>query len=370
MKRFIFNLKNAWAGIASKKLLSAIVVAAMAVGLIFPTAVLTQINFYIENYKTPFYSDIEHTAVVDFSTACYEEEVMEMIFKSWGSKVDKAGFFASYSTTWEYNGISKIATAAGCNKAYFDVSRTELLNGRMLTDDEMQNGANVCLVRASSKSDMVGKKIKLAGTEFEIVGAIRDNKIYGDFLMPYNTILNWTGEKSTQFKAYLLNNGEFDISEINASVTNSKTADKREVLTAVAAQTDLENRVSEIYKQKLIVGAIITIFSIISFILIIMGRIFNEQYVLGVKTAMGATKGQLFWDLVMQNFILIQIAAIIAMACSYYANKSASSAEGSFGGFVVAVVEILCVVITLIITSAAFIPFVKKPVTEMFRNAK
>lgn len=370
MKQIIFNLKNAWAGIASKKLLSAIVVAAMAVGLIFPTAVLMQINFYRENYANPFYSDIEHTAVAEVNITCYEEEVVEMILKSLGGNIKKTGFFVSYSTTWEYDGTSRIETVAGCNRNYFDVSRTELLNGRLLTDEEMETGAKVCLVRASAKSDMVGKKIKLAGTEFEVVGAIRDNKIYGKFLMPYNTIRSWTGDKMTQSKAYLLCDGEPDMNEINASIEESQTISKHSLLTAAEAQADLKQRVSANYKQKLIIGAVITIFSVISFILIIMGRIFNEQYVLGVKTAMGATKGQLFWDLIVQNFILIQLSAIIAMAFAYFSETGASEATASFGGMVIAAVEILCVIITLIITTAAFIPILKKPVTEMFRSSK
>lgn len=373
MKQFVFVLKNAWHGIFSKKLLSGIVIAAMAVGLIFPAIILSQINFYYQNYGVPYYNDMEHTAVAEFYGPLMDESGMKLRMASWGSNVKNAGFFATYSTTFEYNGSSYLSNVSGYSKEYMEIGKTVLVDGRFLTQEEFDSGAKVCLSMESRRVDgkpiKVGDTITIAGTDFKIVGIIRDNKSYGSAFISYHALYDWLKDANVQYKAYLQTQGEPDMDGINHSLLTSKDIEKIDLHTAAEAQEDLLSKVGDMYKQKLLLGAVMLLFSMISFALIIAGKTLNEQYVLGVKTAMGATKGQLFWDLALQNFILIEIASILAMLFSSILSQLIPGLDGLFGGPVVIAIEALCVVITFFITAAAFIPVCKGSVCDLLKNS-
>lgn len=376
MKQIIFILKSAWLSVASKKLLSGIVIASVALGMLFPISVLSQINYRVKNFSNPFYNDIEHTAVLDCFIETHDTETMKTMLTPPDSNIKNIGFFAAYSTTMVFEGESWISFVAAYEPEYMKIGRTELLSGRFLTDEELSEGAKVCLC---AESDRVGKKerlgdfITIGGTDFEIVGIIRDRKLYGGTMIPYNSLLKMTNAKDLQYKVYLQSDGELDMDAIKVFVRKNdefiKTIDSMSVRSAVECQEDLVNRVTVIFKRNMLVGSIITLFSIISFTLIIIGKVINEQYVMGVKTAMGATKGQLFIDLILQNFILIQIAAIIAMALSQVVISLLPGLNGLFGSAVIAATEALVAVLTLLITTTAFIPFIRKPVAEMFRSS-
>lgn len=133
MRRFMFILKNAFIGLARKRLLNGIVVAAVAVGLIFPVYALAEINYMQKNYGVSFYKDIDNTAVVDFNTSASDEEKMKALTMSWSKKIVESGFFATFNVPSEYNGEAFTGNVAGCNAEYFEVSDTVLLAGRMIT---------------------------------------------------------------------------------------------------------------------------------------------------------------------------------------------------------------------------------------------
>lgn len=373
MKQFIFVLKNAWHGVFSKKLLSGIVISAMAMGLIFPVTIFSQINFYYQNFGVPYYNDIEHTAVAEFMCPVMDETSIEMHVKSWGSNVKNVGFFATYSTTFEYEGSTYISNVSGYNEEYMEIGKSILLDGRFLTREELDSGAKVCLSREDNrvggKPIRVGNKITVAGTKFEIVGIIRDNKAYGSVFIAYNALRDLLNDSSPQYKAYLQTDGEPDIDEISRSILTSEGVDKLDCRTAISAQEELISRVEEMFNKKLLLGAVVALFSMLSFTLIIAGKTLNEQYVLGVKTAVGATKGKLFWDLALQNFILLELASCLAMPASAFLSSSTPAFEGLFGPPVIMATEILCIVMTFLITAAAFIPFFKSSVCDLLKNS-
>lgn len=373
MKQFVFAVKNAWRGIFSKKLLSGIVISAMAVGLIFPIIIFSQINFFSENYGFPYYNDIERTVVAEFNCPVTDEASIKRCAEAWGS-VNSVGFFATHTATLEYGGKSYLGNVAGYNGEYTEIGKTVLLDGRFLTEEELETGAKVCLAlsgagRSYGKSLRVGSRITVAGTEFEIVGTVRDNKVYGGLMIPYKAMCDWLDGSTLQFRAYLQTRGEPDIKEINSAMLKSENIDKIDLRTAVCVQEELFSRVADIFKQKLLLGAVAAVFSMLSFTLIIAGKALNEQYVLGVKTLMGATKSQLFLELLLQNFILIEIASVIAMTVSAVVIRAASGFEALFDGSVITAAEALCVLMTFFTTSAAFIPLLKGSVCDLLKNS-
>lgn len=57
------------------------------------------------------------------------------------------------------------------------------------------------------------------------------------------------------------------------------------------------------------------LFGIISFIFIIAGKVSEEQYSIGVKMSLGASKGMIYIELFLQNLILILSAVLIDIIC-------------------------------------------------------
>lgn len=64
----------------------------------------------------------------------------------------------------------------------------------------------------------VGTTIKIGGEDFEIVGAVRDIKIYGRAIIPYKAMLPFIEDDYTQYKAYLLCQDEPPMSTIDTAV--------------------------------------------------------------------------------------------------------------------------------------------------------
>lgn len=371
MQRLVFTIKNVILGLAHKKLLNALVILSVAVGFLFPVYSISFMNYVEKNYGTPPFKDIEHTVVADVFMEAEEESIMEEKMLQWNEQITKAGFFVTYETVTEYKGDSFVGYATGCTSDFLGMRNTILVDGRFPTEEEMETGAKVCLVKSSSgRNYKIGSMINVGGTEFEIIGSFRDIRLFAGVLMPYKSLYPMVEKKTLQSVAYLQTEGEPDVSKIKSDI---RSAVERVQYVESAADSEVpmmkqyEEYITKDFKQ----SSVILLFSIISFTLIIAGRMLNEQYVLGVKTAVGATRVQLFFDLLLQNYLLIQIGAaitLLAYQCLFMINDSEEF--GLFDGTVVGIVEIACVAMTLFATCIAFIPILRQPVNALFRSSQ
>lgn len=371
MKKITFILKNAVLGLAHKKLLNILVVLSVAVGFLFLVYSLSYRNYVVKNYGTPPFKDVEHTVVADFSIKAKEEDEMEKKMLCWNENIKKAGFFAYYSTMTEYKGESFVGGVTGCNSDFLEVSNTILVSGRFPTEEEMESGAKVCLTTSTSgHAYKIGSTVNIGGTDFEIIGVFRDIRLYGGVLMPYKALYPVIENKRVQHKAYLLTEGELDVAVINSKV-NAAAENVQFVLSGADSEVPMMERFKELMSENFKKSSVVLFFSIIGFTLIIAGRVLNEQYVLGVKTAVGATRFQMFLDLLFQNFLLIQIGAAITLLIYkglYMVNDSDSF--GLFDETVVAQIELICVAMAMFATCTAMIPILRQPVTELFRGSQ
>lgn len=371
MKKIAFIIKNAFLGLAHKKLLNILVILSVTIGFLFPVYSISYMNYVEKNYGTPPFKDIEHTVVADIYMKAEEESVMEENMLAWSEQIQKAGFFVTYETIEEYEGESFVGRAAGCNYDFLETRNTNLVDGRLPTKEEMETGAKVCLARSNSgKNYKIGTTVNVGGTDFEIIGIFRDIRFMSDMLMSYEAIYPMVENKSLQSVVTLLTDGEPKMGKMGAKITSSVDA-VQYIKSAADSEVPMMERVEEIMTEDLRKSSVILVFSLISFTLIIAGRMLNEQYVLGVKTAVGATRFQLFSDLLFQNFLLIQIGAAITMfayQCMVMINDSETF--GLFDGTVVGSIEMICVLMSLFATCVAFIPIVRCPVMELFRNSQ
>lgn len=84
----------------------------------------------------------------------------------------------SGSVTTSWNGNSYSASVDGVNKSYFDMSDTELIDGRFFTEEENNNLAKVAVLGYSAKDELfgennaIGQKIKIKNNIFEVIGVL------------------------------------------------------------------------------------------------------------------------------------------------------------------------------------------------------
>lgn len=354
-----------------KKLLNVFVILSVAVGFLFPVYSISYMNYVEKNYGTPPFQDLEHTVVADFFRKPEKENVTEETMLKWSNQINKAGFFARYETIAEYNGASFVYNVSGCNSDFLEISNTTLVSGRFPTKAEMETGARVCLATSTSGHGYkIGTTVTIGGTDFEIIGIFRDIRLYSGLLIPYQALYPMLDEKPIQHKAYLLTNVEPDIGMMENRV-RSTTSQMLFVSSGADSEIPMLERYQELITKDFKNSFVILLFSLISFTLIIAGKMLNEQYLLGVKTAVGATKFQLFLDLLFRNFLLIQTGvAITLLAYQYLFLLNDSDSFGLFDGTVVAITEILCFLMTLFSTCVALLPILKRPVTELFQNSQ
>lgn len=371
MRKLAFIIKNAFLGLAHKKLLNSLVILSVAIGFLFPIFSISFMNYINKNYGTPPFKDAEHTVAADFFMKAEEESSMEEQMLAWNDGITKAGFFANYETIHTYKGDTFVGRVAGCNSDFLETKDTILVEGRFPTEEEMENGAKVCLAGSNSGHNYkVGTTVTIGGTDFEIIGVFRDARFMANMMLPYKALYPMVEKKQLQTVAYLITDGKPQLGKISGKISSSLDM-VQYVTSAVESEIPMMERFEEMITDNLKKSSVIILFSLISFTLIITGRILNEQYVLGVKSAVGATRFQLFLDLMFQNFLLIQIGAAITMAAyQVLVMINDSDIFGLFDGTVIGIVEIVCAVMALIATAVAFIPILRCPVTKLFRNSQ
>lgn len=315
MKVFAFTLRNAFARIAHQRLLSIIVVLTVALGMLFPLADFAMANDMLEMTKNSVYQDEQHTAVVDFSAPCTDEPSVTTNLRSLSPDIRRFGFSAIYQTTLTCKDLRIADTVGGFNKNYLDVGRYyQLVDGRLPSEEEYESGAKVCLIRQKTRLDNAGVKIgdtvSISATDFRVIGKI-NTVTYGSVLIPYRSLIPLAGNVKLQFNALLQTKDIPNTVAIGATLKRLPDASAVLVKSGSEVQKQFIDSSEPILKKDLLTGLAVLLFAAVSFVLIVVGKMLDDQYVTGVKMAVGATKRQIFADLFTQNAVLITAAIVI-----------------------------------------------------------
>ena len=253
--------------------------------------------------------------------------------------------FASLSVfipgrTVEY-GTSHVRGAymAGITYDYFDITKLEFDKGRYFTNYEYESGANRVILgnRIADElfrgQDAVGRMVKISGQKFQVIGVLKQegNSLIDFFQFDEAILISWNTAK----KLVNVRNGSTWGTSLNVKARPGvELADLRDEVTGVLrAHRKLRPReednfsvnqlsmltdlIEPIFAVMKMVGFVIGIFAIIvgafSVANIMFVSVKERTNIIGIKKALGATRGVILLEFLAEGVLLCVVGGLIGM---------------------------------------------------------
>lgn len=231
-----------------------------------------------------------------------------------------------------YGNQSFVATSLkGIGEQYFDVIGMKLLMGRTITQQEVEENAQVALLDESSRESIfpndnpLGKIVMFAKRPFRIIGVVTDRKIGAasnslNLYAPYTTVMNKvTGENKISFITVKI------ADNINTTVAEKSLT---EYLTMRHGKKDFFIMNTDTIKQTIesTTGTMKLLISSIAFISLIVGGIgvMNIMLVsvtertkeIGVRMAIGARRSNILQQFLIEAVLICMIGGVSGILLS------------------------------------------------------
>jgi hypothetical protein len=230
--------------------------------------------------------------------------------KGLSEDIDEFGYESLYFVNVDWNNQKRLSGIAGYTEGYLKLESFRLREGRLITEDELAEGKSVCMLSAKSDHDIkVGDTVSFMGSSYEVVGVITAPKNYGGILIPYKAMEAFIGKNNIQYKLIVHTRHEPEINVMSRRLSFAES-----IISVGTAEENSEPYYASIWaliQERIGIGLIVLLFAVISIIMIIVGKTIDDQYVLGVKMAVGASGTRVFLESFLQNSILMIIALAI-----------------------------------------------------------
>lgn len=317
MKKFGFIVSNAVSSMLSKKLLTLIIIVTVAVGFIIPSVFIAKTAYHIKTYKASLYTDIEKTALADITMKYKTKDEMSTVFG--GIKdVDDIGYFTSKAKSVSCGEKSFQALVLGVSEHFYKLRRPIIMDGRVITEQEIESGAKVCMAVAyrtmSGYSPKVGDAINIGAEDYEVVGIIHDPTVYGSIIIPYTCfekLINADVRPQLQYVIYL-HSDSAEAAEVLANrVKGMQDINVINAGYAVVKDKEWRAEITKPMKSTLMLSSVLMAFSMINFVIIFYGKFLEDRYRISLKLLLGESRRGIFAEILTQTFIFFQLAFII-----------------------------------------------------------
>lgn len=192
---------------------------------------------------------------------------------------------------------------------YADFFFVNVLDGRFFTADELETGANVCVVEKAfqdRKDVNIGGFITLDGAELQIVGVVKRNADSGKVFIPARTMKN-DAARDQHFQGYevaaVLSDQErrFDMQWDQLGLAGEFTT----------AREHYVNGLQFLFRRSIpifILCAVLLCYALLNLINIMTGKLESQKRSLGIRLAVGASYRQIFLQFFFECLVLILIA--------------------------------------------------------------
>ncbi len=283
---------------------------------------------------------------------------------------------ASTSATAKSGSTSDSITIYGTTPAYYEVEELSLLLGRFLLTTDVENNNYICVINETTATDLigyldcVGEEISLDGMKFTVVGVLEDNdssltSVFSSGSMvayiPYTTLLRLSSSVSTDITEFYVSaeeDGDTEIAEAAITALLLARFEEDEDAFTVSSQSVLEDTVSNI--TAILTGLLGGIAAIsllvggIGIMNIMLVTVTERTREIGIRKAIGATRGVILRQFLMEAVVLCMIGCAIGIFLSWIilqlASVVASSLSLSFtmNGPVVLVSIVFCFIIGVV----------------------
>ncbi len=275
--------------------------------------------------------------------------------EEWGEDENIGEISPCVSTmgTAKFGTTSDSITIYGTTPGYYSVSDLSLSLGRFLKSTDVDNSNYVCVISESTAEDIIGyldclgEEISIDGMKFTIVGVLEEDS---DSLMsmlsfgvdsvyiPYTTLIRMSSTVST------------DIEEFYVSAAPGGTnADAETAITDILMERfDDDDEAFYVYNQDAIEDSLSTITAVLTGVLggiaaisllvggigimnIMLVTVTERTREIGIRKAIGATRGKILRQFLMEAIVLCMIGCAIGIFLSWVILQLAGVIASSLG---------------------------------------
>lgn len=253
---------------------------------------------------------------------------------------------ATVSATVKSGSDNDSITVYGTTAADYEVEGLNLLLGRFIKSTDVDNNNYICVINETTATDMIGyldclgEEISINGMKFTVVGILEDNEnsltsVFSSGTMvayiPYTTLLRLSSSVSTDItQFYISADAESDTLTAEATITEilmERFEEDDEAFT-VSTQNVLEDTVSSITSIfTVLLGGIAGISLLvggIGIMNIMLVTVTERTREIGIRKAIGATRGEILRQFLMEAIVLCMIGCGIGIFISWVILQLAS----------------------------------------------
>lgn len=267
-------------------------------------------------------------------------------------QVEQAAPVIVENTNISVRKISSKAIVWGIDTNASQIISIQLLYGRMLSNEDIRTGADVCLVdeafskTAYSRSNIVGKRISiLCGgmeREFRVVGIIKTGSgllqnFLGDYIptfvyVPYTAVQDAYGRSSfDQIAVKVKSGGNVDVvgKFLTSLLDRSNGTKDSFVANNLAKQKDGLTNILELITLILsAVGAISLLVASLSIMTVMLVSVSERTKEIGIKKAIGAGRGAIMTEFMFEAVLISLIGCFLGIAAGYLVSFAGAACFG------------------------------------------
>ena len=283
---------------------------------------------------------------------------------------------ASASATIKYDSSSDSITVYGTTADYYDIEGMNLLLGRFLKSTDIDNHTYICVINETTATEMigyldcVGEEISIDGMKFKVVGVLEDNdssltSVFSSGTMvayiPYTTLPRLSSSVSsnvTEFYVSAEEDSEVAVAEEAITELLMERFEEDDDAFSVTSQSVLEDTMSNITTIfTFLLGGIAGISLLvggIGIMNIMLVTVTERTREIGIRKAIGATRGEILRQFLMEAVVLCMIGCIIGIFLSWMILELVSlvvtslSMTFEMNGVVVLIAVVFCFLIGVV----------------------
>ena len=261
--------------------------------------------------------------------------------KEW-TDADGIGLIAPYgkeSLTGKYGSASDTVDVYGTTASYYDIQGLDLLLGRFLKTADVDNHTNVCVISRTTAAELVGytdclgEQLSLEGTKYTIVGVLEDDdgsltSVFGNgsltAYIPYTSLMRLSSVVSSDITSFYVSaeeNGSMEAAESAVTELMMERFEQDDEAFTILSQDELEDAMSSVTSTlAMLLGGIAAISLIvggIGIMNIMMVTVTERTREIGIRKAIGADRGAILRQFLMEAVVLCMIGCAIGIFMSW-----------------------------------------------------
>ena len=283
---------------------------------------------------------------------------------------------ASTSATVKVGGDNESITVYGTTPGYYEVQGLNLLLGRFLKSTDVDNNNYICVINETTATELIGyldclgQEISINGMKFTVVGVLEDNdssltSVFGSGSMvayiPYTTLFRLSDSVGTSVTEFIINaqeGSDMDAAELAMTKIMMDRFQEDEDAFEISSQAVLEDTMGDVTSIfTVLLGGIAGISLLvggIGIMNIMLVTVTERTREIGIRKAIGATRGEILRQFLMEAVVLCMIGCGIGIFISWVILQLASVVVTSLSlsfimnGKVVLIAVVFCFLIGVV----------------------